>query len=64
MRDHPHPGNRATRGVQPNYAGAIRGPAYGSCSPAWDLDGLSGRVGLTLPGVVDLPTSAREGISR
>ena len=36
MRDHPRPGNRATRGVQPNYAGAIRGPAYGSCSPAWD----------------------------
>ena len=22
--------------VQPNCAGAIRGPAYGSCSPAWD----------------------------
>ena len=36
MRDHPRPGNRATRGVQPNYAGTIRGPAYGSCSPAWD----------------------------
>ena len=36
MRDHPHPRNRATRGVQLNYAGAIRGPAYGSCSPAWD----------------------------
>ena len=35
MRDHPRPGNRATRGVQPNYAGAIGGPAYGSCSPAW-----------------------------
>ena len=28
------------------------------------LDGLSGRLGLTPPGVVDLPTSAREGISR
>ena len=36
MRDHPHPRNQATGGVQPNYAGAIRGPAYGSCSPAWD----------------------------
>ena len=28
------------------------------------LDGLSGRLGLTPPGVVDLPTSAREGISQ
>ena len=28
------------------------------------LDGLSGRHGLMPPGVVDLPTSAREGISR
>ena len=28
------------------------------------LDGLSGRLGLTPPGVVDLPTLAREGISR
>ena len=28
------------------------------------LDGLSGRLGLTPPGVVDQPTSAREGISR
>ena len=28
------------------------------------LDGLSGRLGLMPPGVVDLPTSAREGISR
>ena len=28
------------------------------------LDGLSGRLGLTPPGVVDLPTSAREGVSR
>ena len=28
------------------------------------LDGLSGRLGLTSPGVVDPPTSAREGISR
>ena len=28
------------------------------------LDGLSGRLGLTPPGVVDPPTSAREGISR
>ena len=27
------------------------------------LDGLSGKLGLTPPGVVDLPTSAREGIS-
>ena len=27
------------------------------------LDGLSGRLGLTPPGVVDSPTSAREGIS-
>ena len=36
MRDHPHPRSQATRGVQPNYAGTIRGPAYGSCSPAWD----------------------------
>ena len=27
------------------------------------LDGLSGRLGLTPPGVVDLPTSAREGMS-
>ena len=36
MRDHPHPRNRATRGVQPNCAGAICGPAYGSCYPAWD----------------------------
>ena len=28
------------------------------------LDGLSGRLSLMPPGVVDLPTSAREGISR
>ena len=28
------------------------------------LDGLSGRLGLTPPGVVDQPTSVREGISR
>ena len=28
------------------------------------LDGLSGRLGLTPPSVVDLPTSAREGVSR
>ena len=28
------------------------------------LDGLSGRLGLTPPGVVDPPTSTREGISR
>ena len=28
------------------------------------LDGLSRRLGLTPPGVVDQPTSAREGISR
>ena len=28
------------------------------------LDGLSGRLGMTPPGVVDQPTSAREGISR
>ena len=28
------------------------------------LDGLSGRLGLTPPGVVDPPTSAREGISQ
>ena len=28
------------------------------------LDGLSGRLGLTPLGVVDLPTSAREGVSR
>ena len=28
------------------------------------LDGLSGRLGLMPPGVVDPPTSAREGISR
>ena len=28
------------------------------------LDGLSGRLGLTPPGVVDLPTSAREGVFR
>ena len=28
------------------------------------LDGLSGRLGLVPPGVVDLPTTAREGISR
>ena len=34
MRDHPHPRNGATGSVQPNYAGAIRGTAYGSCSPA------------------------------
>ena len=34
MRDHPCPGNRT--GVQSNCAGAIRGPACGSCSPAWD----------------------------
>ena len=27
------------------------------------LDGLSGRLGLTPPSVVDLPTSAREGVS-
>ena len=27
------------------------------------LDGLSGRLGLTPPGAIDLPTSAREGIS-
>ena len=27
------------------------------------LDGLSGRLGLTPPGVVDPPTSAREGVS-
>ena len=27
------------------------------------LDGLSGRLGLMPPGVVDLPTSAREGVS-
>ena len=24
------------RGIQPNCAGTIHGPAYGSCSPAWD----------------------------
>ena len=28
------------------------------------LDGLSGRLGLMPPGVVDPPTSAREGVSR
>ena len=28
------------------------------------LDGLSGRLGLTPPGVVNQPTSAREGVSR
>ena len=28
------------------------------------LDGLSGRLGLMAPGVVDPPTSAREGVSR
>ena len=28
------------------------------------LDGLSGRLGMTPPGVVDPPTSAREGVSR
>ena len=28
------------------------------------LDGLSGRLGLMPPGVVDPPTSAREGISQ
>ena len=30
----------------------------------WVLDGLSGRLGLMPPGVVDPPTSAREGVSR
>ena len=39
VRDHPHPGNRTTRGVQLNYAGAIHGPACGShslaCDPGW-----------------------------
>ena len=34
MRDHPRPRNGATGSVQPNYAGAIHGTAYGSCSPA------------------------------
>ena len=63
MRDHPHPGNRATRGVQLNCAGAIHGPAYGSCSSAWDPGRVSGRLSLTSPGVVNPPTSAREGIS-
>ena len=28
------------------------------------LDGLTGRLGLTPPGVVDLPTSDREGVSQ
>ena len=28
------------------------------------LDGLSGRLGLMPPGVVDLPTLAREGVPR
>ena len=28
------------------------------------LDGLSGRLGLMPPGVVDLPISAREGVSQ
>ena len=28
------------------------------------LDGLSTRLGMTAPGVVDPPTSAREGVSR
>ena len=28
------------------------------------LDGLYGRLGMMPPGVVDQPTSAREGISR
>ena len=28
------------------------------------LDGLSGRFGVMPPGVIDQPTSAREGISR
>ena len=28
------------------------------------LDGLSGRLSMTPPGVVDQPTSAREGISQ
>ena len=28
------------------------------------LDGLSGRLGLTPPGVVDLPTLPREGMSQ
>ena len=36
MRDHPHPRNGATGSVQLNYAGAIHGTAYGSCSPARD----------------------------
>ena len=36
MRDHPHPRNGATGSVQPNYAGAICGTAYGSCPPARD----------------------------
>ena len=36
MRDHPRARNGATGSVQLNYAGAIRGAAYGSCSPARD----------------------------
>ena len=36
MRDHPRPRNGATGSVQLNYAGAICGTAYGSCSPARD----------------------------
>ena len=36
MRDHPRPRNQAARSVQSSCAGAICGPACGSCSPARD----------------------------
>ena len=64
MRGHPCPGDRAASHVQSSYARASHGPASGSYFLPRDPGRLSGRLGLMPPGVVDPPTSAREGISQ
>ena len=63
MRDHPCPGDRAARSVnRVVLALAMDQPVEAVLLPGI-LDGLSGRLGLMPPGVVDPPISAREGVS-
>ena len=53
-----------TESIQPDYAHLGCGAAYGGSPSARDLDGLSGRLGMPTPGVVNPPISAREGVSQ
>ena len=63
-RSRPGPWDPGASCVQSHYARASHGPASGSYFFPGILDGLSGRLGLMPQGVVDPPTSAREGMSR